>query len=223
MGVKHGYKQSAEHVRKRMSARLATLKRTEKSVTKEWLVRRYWTDGSTCVAIGLELGKDAKTVWAWLRHYQIPTRPRGHSTAHLPAGRAPGFAVSGETREKLRTIRLTDGHVPYLKNGQHWLKTAAPEEHPNWRGGISAERQALYASSEWKKAAQAVYARDKKTCQRCGKRRHEGDAFDIHHIVPFEVARLRTELSNLVLLCEPCHYWVHSKENTERLWVKPCT
>ncbi len=26
----------------------------------------------------------------------------------------------------------------------------------------------------------------------------------------------------MVYLCEPCHYWVHSNENTQRRFILPC-
>lgn len=30
---------------------------------------------------------------------------------------------------------------------------------------------------------------------------------------------LRTSIENLILLCEPCHYWVHSKANSKKEFI----
>ena len=76
-------------------------------------------------------------------------------------------------------------------------------------------------SEEWKKAVKFVWARSDAKCERCGKDHRavadrKRDAFDIHHIISFQYRPLRTDPSNLVLLCEPCHYWVHSRRNVNR-------
>ena len=41
-----------------------------------------------------------------------------------------------------------------------------------------------------------------------------------HHVASFAVVELRMEVSNLVLLCEPCHYWVHGADNTLREFIE---
>jgi len=38
--------------------------------------------------------------------------------------------------------------------------------------------------------------------------------FHVHHIVSFAVRELRAAVSNLALLCEDCHRFVHSNANT---------
>lgn len=91
--------------------------------------------------------------------------------------------------------------------------------NPNWKGGISPERQAFYCSNEWLLVAQKVWKRDKAFCQNCNKKKKINDEFHIHHIISFSEIKLRTELSNLVLLCKKCHNWVHSKANTTKLFI----
>lgn len=82
-----GFKQSSEHVKRRMESRLATLKAKPKPVSREWLVMEYVTKERNCVQIGAELGRDPKTIWAWLRHYAIPIRSRGSDPAqHFKKG-----------------------------------------------------------------------------------------------------------------------------------------
>lgn len=87
-------------------------------------------------------------------------------------------------------------------------------ETPAWRGGHTPERQAFHGSAEWRCASLQVWRRDAGACRRCGLRANDCKTlFDVHHIAPFAVKRLRTELTNLVLLCRACHRFVHSKKN----------
>ena len=208
-----GYRQSEAHVRKRAKAR---------PVSESWLRERYLVQRASCVDIGRELQRDPKTIWAWLRHYGIPVRPRGHDTSHLPRGRAPGFTLSEEHKAALREARLADGRAPYLKDGVHWLHTVAPSSHPNWKGGHTPERQSFYVSPEWKAAVVVVWKRDDAKCRRCGldcrdiPTNERRATFCIHHVVSFSNRVLRAEPSNLVLLCRPCHLFVHSKKNIAR-------
>src|SRR5271169_2063272 len=113
-----GYKQSPEHVRRRIDSRLATLASKPKPVSREWLEREYVTNERNCVQIGAELGKDPKTIWAWLRHYGIPTRPRGGASS--PGSFQPGANIwygrkhTQAAKDLIRQARITDGRVPYL-------------------------------------------------------------------------------------------------------------
>lgn len=222
MARMNGYTQSPEHVQRRIASRLATLRVKPKPVTKEWLAEEYVSKGRDCVQIGAELGRDPKTIWAWLRHYDIPTRPRGSNVAQLPRGRKPGFKLTPDQRQVLREARARDGRVPYLKNGKHWLHHEGAKA-PNWKGGITPERQAFYATDEWRAAVKAVWARANATCERCEvafKEVRKRGAFHIHHIVSFANVGMRTEPSNLALLCKPCHLFVHSKLNINGQFLK---
>lgn len=91
--------------------------------------------------------------------------------------------------------------------------------NPNWRGGITPERQAHYSSMEWASAVREVWIRDRATCQRCEHKKIQGDIFHIHHIVPFEIEDMRSEIGNLLLVCKKCHDWIHSKENTNKDFI----
>lgn len=223
------------HVRKGWSATMpgtprycsrackAEAQRRQKPVDREWLYQKYIVEGLDCTAIAKIVKRNSKRVWEWLRDYDIPTRPRGaaSSPGALKPGnnRCTGRVLSAATREKIRQARIREGSVPYLKNGVHHLKGKRGAEIPTWKGGITPERQSVYGSQKWKEAVKAIWKRDNATCQRCGKHHNTTSnrgTFDIHHIVGFEVVALRCEVSNLVLLCEQCHYWVHSNENTAK-------
>lgn len=96
------------------------------------------------------------------------------------------------------------------------------ELNPHWKGGVTALRQAFYAGQEWKAACSAVWKRDNATCQRCGLY-HPDDAgvpMHVHHIVSFADGDLRAETSNLVLVCQICHLWIHSKRNVNRDYIQ---
>lgn len=194
--------------------------------TKEWLHDQYITQGKDANQIAREVGRDGKSVWNWLSMYDIPRRPRGHLHEKnlIKDGSAfKGKKHSEETKEKMRALALADGRVPWGKGNSPPWKGVTGERHPSFKGGLTPERQAFYSSEEWVDVVKAVWARDNATCQRCGKRHNSKEArgtFHIHHIVSFMVRELRAEVSNLVLLCNGCHRWVHGKENTEKKFIK---
>ena len=188
----------------------------------EWLYQKYVTEGLTAPDIARIVQRHPKRVWEWLRNADIPTRPRGvaSSANWFQSGQPSAFkgkSLTPERREAIRAARLADGHVPYLRNGVHWLKGVTGADHPTWKGGVTPERQSFYHSPEWKAAIRAIWMRDQCTCQRCGRKppRHgpKHNRGHVHHIVSFRVHELRLDLDNLVLLCADCHRWVHSRAN----------
>lgn len=199
--------------------------REDLGYTKEWLYEEYVVKGRNCNDIAKEINRNSKRVWEWLKEYGIETRKRGYGNTDvwLKKGNklCAGRKLSEEHKEKIRQARIKDGRVPYLKNGQHWLKQDGV--HPaSWRGGVTPERQSVYTSREWKDAVKKVWKRDNATCQLCGK--HQADdrenKFHIHHIYPFaKYKHLRTNPDALVLLCPDCHHFVHSKRNTENKFM----
>ena len=199
-------------------------------VTREWLFQKYEIEKLVCAEIGRLVGRDTKRVWEWLRDYGIETRPRGSSSAKLWANggitHPGGFPHTEETRARLSAIAITDGRVPYrMPDGSHAMKGRTGERHPLWQGGLTPEREALAQTDEWKSAVKAVWARSNAKCERCGQDHRKVDnrkanGFHIHHIAPFRVKRLRCEVSNLALLCRPCHHFVHSKKNVDKEFIR---
>ena len=205
--------------------------REDLGFTKEWLYEQYVVKERTANDIAREVGRDSKRVWEWLRDYGIETRKRGYGNqeVHFKKGQPSAFKGHHHTeehKEMQRQRRLADGHVPYLVNGKHWLKQEGVHS-PAWKGGVTTERQSVYASQKWKDAVKEVWKRENATCQLCGKHQSEdrGHAFHIHHIYTFaEYPRLRTNPDNLVLLCRDRHLYVHSKKNEElKFMLKPMT
>lgn len=203
----------------------AEAQRRQKPVDRDWLYQKYVVEGLDTTQIAALVQRNSKRVWEWLRDYGIPTRRRG-TTGNGRHTKGKPRRLTPEAREKLseraRAARLADGRKPYLKDGVHHLKGKRGADTPNWKGGITPERQAFYSSPEWKAAVKAVWKRDNATCQRCGKHHNTAanrGTFDIHHIVSFAFKELRCEVSNLALLCEDCHRWVHSNDNTEGVFL----
>ena len=121
-------------------------------------------------------------------------------------------------RRTMRQIRkMKHWSLPGELNG---MFGRSGESNPNWRGGVTPERQLFYVSDEWKAAAKNIWGRDKFTCQKCSHKKTNSDLFHIHHIVPFTVVELRTNETNLILLCKKCHNWVHSKKNTQGEYIE---
>ena len=197
---------------------------------KEELNRRYWVDGQTCNDIAREIGKDPKTVWKWMKDYGLPTKPRGHDPRQLFKKGHHGW-IGGkhteEAKEKIRQARLRDGSKGLFKeNGDHVLKGRRGAEIHSWKGGVSPLRNAFYASEEWKAACVTVWQRDDAICRNCGLDHRTIDrsrkSFHVHHIKSFaKHAELRAAPENLILLCDTCHRWVHSRANvTDKFIVR---
>jgi len=205
----------------------ANWQRSQKPVSREWLVQKYIDERLDATQIGLIVDRDPKSVWNWLVGYGIPTRQRGYaSSAHWMQSGEPsafkGRKHSSATRMRLQEIAIADGRVPFDPMIGPPLKGKRGAEVHTWKGGITPERQSFYSSVEWKESVKAVWTRDNAACQRCYRLKNadRSISFDIHHIVSFACVELRAEVSNLVLLCEPCHYWVHSSENISMSFIK---
>ena len=209
---------------KQCKGKWQTARREALGFTREWLEDQYLTQGKGANQIGREIGRNGKRVWEWIIDYGIPTRSRGHDTSHLPKDGSSfrGRVHSEETKKKLSDMAKADGRLPWGKHNPHPLKGGNPENHPSFKGGLTSERQAVYSSSEWVEAVKFVWRRDNAICQRCRKSHNETEVrgtFHIHHIVSFQVKSLQTDPDNLVLLCNECHKFVHSKQNTEKLFI----
>lgn len=194
---------------------------------RSWCEQKYVVEGLGCPEIGQLVHRDPKTVYYWLQKHGIPTRPRGADVRqHFAKGTQLRLGVkhTPETIAKVRQASLERGAVPYLRNGEHFNKGKRGAVVANWKGGVTPERQTFYRSDEWKAAVKAVWKRADAKCERCGLNHRTIDRraskFHVHHIVTFAVKELRCDVDNLVLLCRPCHLWVHSNANTERQFIK---
>jgi hypothetical protein len=195
----------------------------------EWLRQKYEVERLNCTQLARGLQVDSKTAWQWIREAGIETRKRGfgHPENWIKPGtpsRWKGHTASIETRIKIGAASKERWqHSEKMRNRRVWLHAVPPSSNPNWKGGITADRQALYNNQDWKKCARTVWVRDNGICQRCQLDYRTVDRkkvnLDLHHVDGFAVVERRTDPFNVILLCEPCHYWVHSKANTEKLFL----
>jgi hypothetical protein len=198
-------------------------------INKDDLRRMYLDDGMSAVDIAKIVGRDAKSVWNWLKWDGVPTRTRGSDVRQQfgHGQKVPkGWKHSDDTKERLRQARIADGaSCLFLPSGDHVLKGRRGKDHPSWQGGSTPLRQSFIVTDEWKSAVKAVWARDNAICQSCGLDHRTIDrktkAFHVHHIKSFaRHVDLRARPENLILLCAPCHRWVHSKANTENKFIE---
>lgn len=189
------------------------------------LRRLYIDEGRGCPEIARSIGADPSTVRLWLVAAGIPTRSRGDNPAvHFQKGAPSAFKGHRHTPEaiaKVRASTIQRGQVPYLRDGKHWLQGEAPEMNPRYLGGATPERQTFYRSAEWKVACSAVWQRADAHCQRCGLYWNDCDrdttpTFQVHHVWSFQIRETRANPALMVLLCRPCHLFVHSRANVMR-------
>ena len=217
--------------------------RAQKPLSRERLFQLYVQNGLGTYQIAQLVGRDPKRVYEWLRDYGIPIRIRNwevnsgsqpyhertwlhHHYVELGRSASEIAAECGVTENNilffLQKLSIPRRRMGEIRACKYWgaLGPANPmygvtgAENPNWRGGITPERQAFYLSEEWRRASRQVWHRDKASCQRCGLVIGPGIELHIHHKVSFGVTSLRSALSNLVLLCRACHAFVHSRRNT---------
>ena len=160
---------------------------------REWLYYHYAILKKSALEIAEQMNCRDTNIYYWLHKHGIHVRSMSEARA------VKHWGLTG-----------TDNPM--------WNKKG--EAHPNWLGGITPERQVFYASHKWKKVCQQVYKRDEAKCQRCGLKRETIDMpFHIHHITSFQNKELRVDPNNLVVLCEVCHHFVHSKHNVTGIFL----
>ena len=155
---------------------------------KSWLEQEYIGKQRSAADIAADFGITENGILFWLDKHGISRR------SVVQARQVKHWGLSGP------------------RNGMYGRR--GPEA-PSWKGGATPERQAFYASVEWKQMARRIWARDRATCQRCGKKakEHPGHKFNIHHRISFAIAEARLMPANLILLCSRCHRWAHSRGN----------
>ena len=191
-----------------------------------WLRQKYEKEGLSTYEIAALVDRDPKRIHAKLKDFGIPTRARGHNlrgkdNSWAQAGYEPhwtGRKHSAKSRELMS--QAASRPRPWLEGDGNGMYGVRGERHPGWKGGISPERQRIYASSAWKRVRRDVIARDGGTCLRCGVAPNGRRALHLHHVETWESApERRLDRDNLATMCRACHEWVHSKENAAGEWL----
>jgi hypothetical protein len=228
--------------------------KTLKPLSLEQLYDLYVDRGLSTYQIAKRVRRDPKRVYEWLISYGIQPRPRqwsnipGAHPFHRKAWLVREYCQRCRSAKDIASAYGVNENNIYFflhkfgirprttaetRKIKHWgvrghrnpMFGKHGSANPAWRGGITPERQGFYLSAEWKLVSQKVWRRDKATCQRCGVMTAPGVQMHVHHKVSFAYTPLRAALSNLVLLCVPCHQWVHSKSNECGEWIEripPC-
>ena len=162
---------------------------------KDWLNNEYVIKKRSCGDIAKDFNVTESSILFWLKKHGINRRNISQSRSAKKWG------------------QMGSDNPMWNKRG---------ELNPMWKGGVTPERQSFYSSQEWKNACSYVWKRDNATCNRCGIHRDESMdiPFHIHHIISFAEKEMRAEPSNLILVCEPCHRWIHSKKNTKNEYLQ---
>ena len=161
---------------------------------REWLYNEYVVGQKSASEIASDWGVTQNAILFWLDKLNIKTR----------------------SMKEIRKIKHWG-----LSGEQNGMYGKRGPEASSWKGGVTKDRQKHYSSIEWKRVSNQVWKRDKGVCQRCGAvKMSDNDKYHIHHIVSFAVKKFRSKKSNLILLCEKCHKWVHSNKNKNKEFIK---
>lgn len=200
--------------------------RTQKPVNKKWLEQKYLVEKLSTYEIGRLVKRDPKSVYRWLKDYEIPTRPRGQNLSEkdgymLKPGTINPFKGRTHTEETKKTLSIKASvPKPWLRGPNNGMYGRTGESNPNFIDGSSPERQRVYASSKWKELIRRVYKRDNRKCVRCKAVHSTSNKLHIHHIKSWAGnPEFRFDFYNVILLCKSCHNWVHSAANTEKEYL----
>ncbi len=126
-----------------------------------------------------------------------------------------GKKKSPDHAEKCRQnarIKFQSGHIPWNtgkpspKRGKPQIQTKG-ENNPNWKGGITKNRNKVCSSGEYKNWRRLTLEKYGHICQRCGVK-----ANTVHHLFNFvDYPDLRFDVENGIPLNSECHINFHHK------------
>lgn len=107
-----------------------------------------------------------------------------------------------EIKQKISNTKKIRG-VHKGKNNPMFGSHRVGNLNPNWKGGVSSEKQVIMRTEEYKEWRQKVFIRDNYTCQCCGKMTHDVEAHHLDNFADFKEKRL--DIDNGITLCKKCH------------------
>jgi len=182
----------------------------QKYTNKEWLYHYYVIKKMSTYKIGKLVGRDPKTIYSYLKKFDIPTRKRGEN---LSRNGKDNYMKNNKINpmkgrkhsEKTKRIIGAKSSVPKpaLRGKNNGMYGRKGKLNPNYIDGSSSERQCLYASSKWKDIVRRVFKRDKYLCQRCGNVSKYDNPLHSHHLKSWaNNKKERFEIDNLITLCK---------------------
>jgi len=164
---------------------------------KEWLIEHYERKNLSTGDIAKMFSVTDSSIIFWLKRHNIPRRTMSEARANKRWG------AKGEKNPMF-------GKIGKMNH--------------NWKGGISPKRNSIYSRHNWKEVYSNVLERDKNYCRRCNEKIDYSvvRSFHVHHLIPFQNGEAKSDLdiNNLILLCDKCHRFVHSKRNTENEYLQ---
>lgn len=123
-----------------------------------------------------------------------------------------------------REVRKTDypsaeviDHIAFKKarhalSDEFWdVRQKAFETRSQYQGAWWTAYDNYLKSPLWKRKRQFVLARDRHTCQGCGRHAEQCDGpLQVHHLTYTRVSR--ELMCDLTTLCAKCHDWLHDSE-----------
>jgi len=82
---------------------------------------------------------------------------------------------------------------------------------------ITIDRKCYIFSPRWRTLRAHIIEEEKGICRRCKVK--TVDKQYVHHIVSADISKYRYNENNLLLLCEKCHNWVHSRHNVQKEYL----
>jgi 5-methylcytosine-specific restriction endonuclease McrA len=199
----------------------------------DWLRQRYHEEGMTQAEIAEECGVSPRAIRDWMKRHEIPRREM-EGENHPLYGQERDESVKKSISETLTdreypekwrerlSQELRGNEIPETvrarisesltgmtrpeETRQKMSQSTRGEANPQWEGGVDP-----YYGPGWSMARRKARERDE-VCQNCGATT-ETARLEVHHIIPLRLfeqseSAERSEahdLSNLVLLCRPCH------------------
>lgn len=160
---------------------------------KEWLLEEYIVKQRSTGEIAKQFGVTDCAILFWMKKHNIKRRNVSQSR------KIKHWGQPGE---------------------RNWMFGRRSSLAPFWKGGCTPERQHFYSSLEWKYVVPIIFKRDNYKCVRCDSGHTKNNPLHIHHIVSFQIKELRCEPSNLIILCNTCHKFVHSNKNVNKEFIK---
>lgn len=149
---------------------------------KEWLLQKYAIEELPASEIARIEGCGENNILYWLNRYKIPC----HSVTEVR--KIKHWGLAGEN------------------NPMYGIRGSL---HPNWQGGLTPFRQALYSKTEGKAWFKKVYQLWGRKCALCLSK----NGLEVHHILKFsKYPLLALDPKNGIPLCKPCHNKTKGKE-----------
>jgi CDGSH-type Zn-finger protein len=159
----------------------------------KWLHDQYVKQGRSTGDIAKDAGVTDAAILYWLKKHGIPRR-------NLSEARALKHWGNSGAENPM-----------YGKTG---------DANPRYIDGSSPERQRLYVRGKGRRFIREILERDNYKCCRCGVSKQKPKSLHVHHIIPWAGNKsMRFCKENVVTLCSGCHWFVHSKKNTEKEFI----